>query len=135
MSTINPYIGFNGKCREAMTFYKECFGGELDLQQVAGSPMEQYWPAGKDQIYHATLTSGEIILMGSDMSGHNGHVIGNNMAIAVACNSEEEINGLFAKFSEGGNVMDPLGKKFWGAVFGAVEDKFGIRWMLNYNQE
>lgn len=46
MDAINPYIGFNGRCREAMTFYKECFGGELDLQQVDGSPMEKFWPDG-----------------------------------------------------------------------------------------
>ena len=95
MSTINPYFGFNGKCREAMTFYQDCFGGNLDLQEVAGSPMEQHWPsAPKDAIFHSTLTSGSIVIMGSDMSGPGGHNPGNNISIGVGCDTEEEIRGV-----------------------------------------
>jgi PhnB protein len=133
MATINPYIGFAGQCAEAMTFYKECIGGELDLQRVAGSPMEQYWPNGGDKVFHSALVSGGITIMGSDMTGPGGHVIGNNMAIAIGCTSEEEINTFFNKLGEGGKVLDPLDKKFWGAIFGTIEDKFGIRWMFNYD--
>lgn len=135
MASINPYIGFNGKCREAMTFYKTCLGGELDLQQVGGSPMEQMWPGGdKEFIYHSVLTSGKLVIMGSDMTGPGGHIAGNNMSLAVGCDSEEEINTLFNKLGEGGQVMDPLGVKFWGAIFGAVQDKYGVRWMFNYDK-
>jgi PhnB protein len=132
MNSISPYIGFNGKCREAMSFYQSCFGGKLDLQQVAGSPMEEYWPAGKDKIFHSTLDIGELHIMGSDMSGPGGFVKGNDVSIAIGCSSEEEINRIFNQLSEGGKVMDPIKQQFWGALFGAVEDKYGIRWMLNY---
>lgn len=134
MITINPYIGFNGRCREAMTFYKECFGGELELLPVAGSPMEQYWPAGKDQIYHSTLAGKGFTIMGSDMSGPGGRIEGNDISMAMGCSSEEEINTLFNKLADGGEIMDPLDEKFWGALFGTVKDKFGIRWMLNYDK-
>lgn len=48
MNAINPYIGFNGRCREAMTFYKECLGGEMELQEVSGSPIEQFWKGAQD---------------------------------------------------------------------------------------
>ena len=44
MTTINAYLTFNGDCREAMTFYKECLGGELTLETAKGSPMESHWP-------------------------------------------------------------------------------------------
>ncbi|MES2276931.1 MAG: VOC family protein [Bacteroidota bacterium] len=135
MSKINPYIGFNGKTREAMTFYKDIFGGELELQEVAGSPMEQMWPSGaKDAIFHSALTGDGILIMGSDMSGSGGHVQGNDISLAISCSSEEEINTYFNKLAEGGHIMDPLKEQFWGAIFGAVKDKFGIKWMLNYNK-
>jgi PhnB protein len=137
MSKINPYIGFNGKTREAMEFYQDIFGGDLELQEVAGSPMEQYWksaPAGA--VYHSALTDGDdIIIMGSDMSGPNGHISGNIIQLAITCVSEADINNLYNKLSEGGTIMDPLKDQFWGATFGAVKDKYGINWMLNYNKK
>lgn len=132
MSTLNPYIGFNGKCREAMNFYKSIFGGELDLLEVGGSPMEQMWPSGaKDAIFHSHLTNGKITIMGSDMSGPGGMVNVSNIALSLGCDTEEEINTLFNKLAEGGRVDDSLKKQFWGAIFGAVTDKFGVKWMLN----
>jgi PhnB protein len=48
MNAINPFIGFNGRCREAMTFYRQCLGGEFQMQEVAGSPMEPFWQSAKD---------------------------------------------------------------------------------------
>ncbi|QKJ32113.1 VOC family protein [Mucilaginibacter mali] len=137
MSKINPYIGFNGKTREAMHFYQNIFGGELELLTVKGSPMEQYWQSAPEgALYHAMLTNADgIVMMGSDMSGPNGHTPGNVIQLAITCNSEEEINMFFNKLSEGGTVMDTLKEQFWGAIFGAVLDKYGINWMLNYNKQ
>jgi PhnB protein len=136
MSIINPYIGFNGKTREAMTFYQAVFGGELDLQQVAGSPMEQQWPSAQaDAIFHSVLTSDKVLIMGSDMTGPGGQIEGTNISLGLTCSSEEEINTWFNKLAEGGVVMDPLKDQFWGAIFGAVQDKYGIRWMLNYDKK
>jgi PhnB protein len=133
MEAINPYIGFNGKCLEAMNFYKECFGGELDLQLVDGSPMEQHWPQGKGKIFHSSLTlDGKMLLMGSDMSGPQGQTVGDNIQLAISCTSEEEIHRFFAKLGEGGQVLAPVSEMFWNALFGSVRDQFGIGWMLNY---
>ena len=75
MAQINAYINFNGDCREAMNFYKDCLGGTLTLQTVAGSPIEaQCPPTMKDQILHASLNRNELVLMGSDMTGPGGFV-------------------------------------------------------------
>ena len=135
MDSINPYISFNGKCREAMNFYKECFGGELDLQQVDGSPMEQYWPEGKGQLFHSALSlNGKLLIMGTDMSGPAGQTVGNNVQLAISCTSEDEIRSLCDKLSKGGKVLAPVSDTFWNALFGSVQDQFGINWMLNYNK-
>ncbi|MDB5210239.1 MAG: hypothetical protein JWQ30_1066 [Sediminibacterium sp.] len=134
MITINPYINFKGCCREAMVFYKECIGGNLLFQPVGGSPMEsQCPPEMKDQILHSSLQNGELVIMGSDMS-YPGFLQGNNISLSLNCGSEEEVNTLFAKLSEGGIVIHALADSFWGARFGVLEDKFGIKWMLNYEK-
>lgn len=136
MQQINAYIGFNGNCHEAMTFYKECIGGELTFMPVKGSPIEaQCPPTMKDQILHSTLiVNGASVLMATDMAGPDGFVRGTNMAISVSFSSEEEINSAFSKLAGGGKILDPLKLQFWGAMFGVVEDKFGTKWMLNYDK-
>lgn len=133
MKQLNPYIGFAGKCKEAMNFYKDCLGGELDFMTVGGSPIEAQCPAGmKDQILHSTLTNDKIVIMGTDMAGPGGITQGNNVAICLTCSSEEEINELFTKMSEGGKIHDPLKMQFFGALFGVLNDKFGTPWMMFY---
>lgn len=137
MKLINPYISFNGKCREAMTFYHQILGGKLDLMEVAGSPIEDSCPpAMKDHILNSflTLPNGTVLLMASDMTGPWGHVEGNNISLCVHCTSEEEINHIYSKLLEGGEILDPLGIKFWGDLFGVFKDKFGIHWIVNYNK-
>jgi len=109
MRAINPYIGFNGKCREAMTFYKECLGGQLELKEAVDSPHEQFQGDGKDKILHSSLTiEGMQILMGSDMTDMDGYTKGNNIALALDCNNEAEIISLFDKLGKGGRVSAPL---------------------------
>lgn len=135
MTQINAYLNFNGNCREAMNFYKECLGGELALQTVEGSPIEaQCPPAIKNQVLHASLMKDAILLMGSDMVGPDGFIKGNTMSLSLNCSSEEEINSFFSTLSAGGKIIHPLRVEFWGAIFGVFTDKFGVRWMLNYDK-
>lgn len=136
MTQINAYVGFNGQCREAMTFYKECFGGELMMQPVEGSPMEAQCAATmKNQILHASLTKDGLLLMGSDMTSPAGYTRGNNIALSLNCSSEEEINSFFSALAAGGQIIDPLKPQFWGAIFGVLTDRFGITWMFNYEKK
>jgi len=135
MTQINAYLTFKGNCREAMTFYKECLGGELNLQTIGGSPVEAQCPSAmKDHILHAALQKDGLLLMVTEMVGQDGYSKGNNFALALNCSSEEEINTFFLNLSAGGQIMHPLKVEFWGAVFGVVNDRFGIRWMLTYDK-
>ena len=135
MTTLNPYINFNGNCREAMIFYQHCLGGTLSLQTVAGSAIEDQCPAAmQDQILHSTLLNGAIFIMGSDMQGPGGFGPGSSIAISVNCGSEQEINTFYNRFAEGGEILDPLKTQFRGGMFGVVLDKFGVRWMFNYDK-
>ena len=136
MKQINVYLGFNGRCREAMTFYKECLGGgELNLQTVGESPVADQMPPNfnKDQILHSTLVKDGVTIMGSDMS-RGKSIDGNTVGICMHCSSAEEIQSVFSKLSEGGIIDDPLSEKFWGDTFGAFTDKYGKPWMFNYSK-
>jgi PhnB protein len=135
MTHLSPYLNFNGNCREAMTFYKESLGGELSLQTVGESPIAGQCPSAiHNQILHSSLMNGGLMLFGSDMAGQEPWVFGNAIGLMMNCSSEEEINNAFSRISAGGTVKDPLGVKFWGALFGTVIDKFGIRWMFHYDK-
>ncbi|MDP4198087.1 MAG: VOC family protein [Bacteroidota bacterium] len=135
MTQINAYVTFEGNCREAMSFYHNCLGGELLIQTIGGSSIEDQCPTSmKDQILHASLCSDALTLMGSDMIGPDGFHQGNNIALALHCSTEEEIETFFSKLSLGGRVIHPLSVEFWGATFGMVTDRFGIRWMLSYDE-
>lgn len=136
MKQINSYLTFNGNCREAMTFYQQCLGGELFLQPIGTSPMAEMMPPQmKDSILHATLTNGNVIIMGSDMVGENGLIRGNAMSMMLNCSSETEIRDTYDQLaSEGGDATHPLEDTFWGALFGGLTDKFGNRWLLNFDK-
>ena len=132
MAKLNPYLNFNGKCREAMTFYQACLGGELFMQKVAESPISAQMPSEMGaNVLHSTLTSGNVVMMGSDMMGNN-IVKGNVITLFLDCETNEEINTIFGKLSENGQVITPLHQSFWGATFGELTDKYGILWSFNY---
>jgi PhnB protein len=136
MALLNPYLNFNGQCREALTFYKECFDGELTLQKISESAMAATMPSEKGaHILHGTLTKdGAMLLMGSDMIGNHLRS-GNSIALCLNCTSDKEINSLFNGLSAGGQVKAAPHQSFWGATYAEVTDKFGISWMLNYTKE
>jgi len=134
MSKMNLYANFNGQCREAMTFYKSVFGGELTMQSAGSSPMAAQVPAQfQDHLIHAQLDTKDWTLMASDAIGHP-LTHGNDMSIMINCDSEEQINAYYKALSVGGEIVSELKKEFWGAIYANFVDKFGIRWMLNYAQ-
>jgi len=132
---INSYLTFNGNCKEAMTFYKECLGGELSFQTVGESPLSDKMPRKmKNCILHSTLTKGALVLMGSDMVSEKGLIKGNSVSLSLHCSSEEEIKNCYANLSAGGTTNHPLEDSFWGALFGNLTDKFGNHWILSFNK-
>lgn len=134
MTQINPYLHFSGNCRAALTFYQHCLGGDLNLMTMGESPMaDQTAPEATDHILHGCLVSGALTLMASDMRSDETLASNGSVSLMLACAGEAEIADLFAKLSNGGNVTCPLGPQFWGSIFGAVTDKFGINWLLEYS--
>jgi PhnB protein len=135
MTQIHTYLTFGGNCREAMTFYKDCLGGELTLQTIGDSPMSDRMPEEmKACILHATLIKGSLVLMGSDMVSKKGLVSGNAVSLSLSCTSEAEIRNCYKLLSEGGTQDHALENSFWGALFGDLTDKFGNHWLLNYDK-
>lgn len=134
MTYINAYLNFNGQTREAMTFYKECLGGELVMQKISESPMAARMPSEMGaRILHSSLTKENLVLMASDMMGNN-IVKGNSVALCVNCSSDEEITTFFSNLSKDGKIVEPLHQSFWGATFGTLTDKFGVTWIFNYSK-
>jgi len=132
---LTPYLNFNGTCREAMTFYQACLGGELMLQAVAESPAAEHL-AAEDQlrIMHSMLTvDGQMFLLASDvMSMHPPVADNSSVNLCLNCHSEEQIDTLFARLGEGGTVTTPLEVMFWGGKYGALTDRFGKQWLFNF---
>ena len=129
MPRLNPYLTFNGNCKEAMNFYKEQLGGELTLTIVGESHVADHVPpAIKDQILHALLKTDGFELMATDMRPEE-LAIGNDVQLCLICKTEEETRDLFDKLSAGGKVNQALHEMFFGLI-GALTDKFGKRWLL-----
>ncbi len=129
-SRANPYIAFKGNCREAMEFYKSALEGELELMEFSTAPMdvpEEY----KSKILHSKLQFADAIIMASDTMPNTSINIGDNVSISIAAESVEVGEEYFNKLSEDGKVLMPFADAFWGSKFGMLEDKFGVRWMVD----
>jgi PhnB protein len=130
MIQVSPYARFDRCCSEAMTRYRELFGGELELMTVGQSPMADQWPADvQSLILHACLTTESFALYGSDMFTDDELIPGNAMAFSLNCENEEQANRLFAALSEGGTVVRPL-HRFFAGMIGVLVDRFGKEWMF-----
>jgi PhnB protein len=141
MATVNPYLIFNGNCEEAFLFYKSVFGGEFPYMGKFGDmPADENTPklseTDANRVMHVSLPIGkETILMGSDSNSQSGDVkFGHNISISINTESIAEADKLFNGLSSGGNVSMPMTKTFWGAYFGMFTDKFGIDWMVNFDE-
>jgi len=129
MARLNPYLTFNGNCREAMNFYKECLGGELSLTVVRDSPAaSQVPPQMQDQLLHSLLKTAEFEIMATDMQPEALNE-GNAVHLCLICKTEEELQNLWNKLSAGGKINQPLHKMFFGFI-GTFTDKFGKSWIL-----
>jgi PhnB protein len=128
-SRLNPYITYNGDARQAMEFYRDVFGGDLEVGTVAdfGSPESP----NADHVMHARLdTSAGYTLMAWDAPEGMPYHQGNNVAVYIG-GDDNVLADYFAKLSVGGTVTMPLEKQAWGDEAGALVDRFGISWMFN----
>ena len=127
MKSLAPYLNFDGNAREAMTFYKACLGGDLNIQSFGDLNM----PGDPNRTMHSHLNSGKINIMASDTMPEMTLTKGNNNYLCLDCDNVEEEEKLFKALGAGGTVEQPLQDTFWGARFGMLTDKFGMHWMFN----
>jgi PhnB protein len=136
MTTLTPYLLFDGTCREAMEFYRSCLGGELVITAVKDSPAKDKMPASQyDKALNAHLKSSNVDISASDwLLPDRTPVRGNTACLFLAGGTFQELTSLFEKLSEGGEVTDPLSQHFFG-TYGALNDKFGVRWMFHTHHQ
>lgn len=138
MAIINPYINFNGNAEEAFTFYKSVFGGEFtNIVRFKDLESEEF-PVPENEankIMRITLPIGGNVLIANDVPESLGPVSEseNRSKIAVAVESREEADRVFAGLSEGGTVEMPMSESPWGTYFAMFRDKYGIEWTVEFD--
>ena len=132
---VRTYLFFDGRCDEALAFYREALGAEVEaLMRFSENPDPptadcQMPPGWENKVMHASLRIGDTALMASDgRSAQQPDFQGFSLVLNAA--DEAEADRLFAVLSEGGHVQMPLGKTFFSPRFGMVADRFGVSWMI-----
>lgn len=139
MTKLHTYLNFAGNAEEAFELYRSVLGGEFSsLVRFRDMPMEgvDIPEADQDKIMHISLPVGEDdILMASDALRSLGQelVQGNNAYVSVHPESREEADRIFGALSDGADIEMPIADQAWGDYYGAMKDKFGVRWMVNYS--
>jgi PhnB protein len=134
--TFSTYLLLDGTCEQAMEFYKSCFGGELNLTLVGESPMKGFFPeAMHKRVVNAKLVSGNVNISASDWLRPNQKPVqGNTVCLYLTGGSPGELKAIFDKLAAGGDITDPLTEQPFG-MYGALNDKFGIRWMFHTDRK
>src|SRR5580704_1449413 len=143
MSKVSIYLNFQGETEEAFNFYKSVFKTEFasPIMRMNAAPPAPGMPALSEKdansVMHVSLPILDgVLIMGTDMLESMGHkrVIGNNTTICLSPDSREETDRIFNALSEGASDIAPLQDQFWGAYWGCFLDRFGIRWMFNFQK-
>lgn len=133
---VQAYLFFDGRCEEAIDFYRSALGAQVDMlmrfkdnpeasQSGGCSPA----PGSEDKIMHASFRIGDTELMASD-GECSGKPNFQGISLSISAANEAEADRLFAALSDGGQVQMPLTKTFFSPRFGMVADRFGVSWMI-----
>jgi PhnB protein len=132
---IQPYLFFEGRCEEALEFYKKALGAEVIMlmrfkESPEPAPPGMLPPGSENKVMHSTFRVGEATVMASDGScqGRPGF---QGFSLSLSVSDEARAEKLFAALGEGGKVQMPLAKTFWSPRFGMVADRFGVSWMIS----
>ena len=133
---VQPYLIFDGRCEEAINFYKEAVGAELIMMMRNSEtpdrpPPGMLAPGSENKICHSSMKIGETIVMATD-GGCHGKESFQGFQLSLTVQSEAEADKYFAALSNGGKVKMPLMKTFFSPRFGMLEDRFGVSWMIYF---
>lgn len=127
-----PYLHFNGNCEEAINTYAEILGGAGGVTSRFGDtnafPVTEEF---KNKVMHGNVTFDDNVIFMSDCGPGRSVIHGDGTAMSIGLGDEARAQKIFDRLAEGGTVIMPMAKQFWGAIFGQLVDKFGIRWMIN----
>jgi len=128
---VQPYLSFEGRCDEAIEFYKQAIGATVDmLMRFKDAPdQSMIAPGNAEKVMHAALRAGEAVLLMSDgrcTGSPNFHGI----ALALSVGGNDEAERVFNALADGGKVNMPMAKTFFSSRFGMLSDKFGVGWMV-----
>ena len=130
---IQPYVFFDGKCEEAIEFYKHALGAEVNLlmrfKDSPEPPPSGCGPVDANKVMHAQIQIGEAVILASDGRA-TGQPKFEGFALSLSVPTEAEADRAFAALAVGGREEMPLAKTFFSARFGMVVDKFGVFWMV-----
>ena len=131
---VQPYLFFDGRCEEAVEFYRKALGAEvMMLMRFKDSPEPQppgtCQPGAADKVMHMCFRIGETMVMASD-----GRCLGKpnfqGFSLSLTVANDAEAERLFASLADGGQVQMPMAKTFFSSRFGMVADRFGVSWMI-----
>jgi PhnB protein len=131
---IEPYLFFDGRCEEALAFYKTAVGAETTMlmrynQSPDPMPPGMMPPGSENKVMHASMKIGDATVMASDgMCGGTPSFDG--FSLTYNASNEAEADRAFGALSQDGKVTMPLGKTFFAPKFGMCNDKFGVGWMV-----
>ena len=128
---VQPYLFFDGRCAEALDFYRQAVGADILMaMRFKESPdREMVAPGTEDKIMHATLRIGDATIFASD-GRCEGRPSFQGFALSLAARDAREADRLFGALATGGQVQMPLGETFFAQRFGMVADRFGVSWMV-----
>jgi PhnB protein len=128
---VEPYLSFEGRCEEALEFYKKAVGAEVTMLMKFGEAPDKSMmsPGTENKVMHASAKIGDSIVMFSD-GWNKGKTNFEGISLALTAANDAEAKRLFDVLSEGGQVHVPLAKTFFASSFGMLADKFGVNWMI-----
>lgn len=129
--SFDPYIHFQGNCREAMTAYQQIFGGELQLMGYADAPNVSPEAKASTLIMHSVLPMDGRMLLGSDFPPGMPSDPQKAVSISHTAGTVAEARRIFGLLSDGGQPIMEFQKTFWSDGFGMVKDRFGTHWMVS----
>ena len=127
---VQPYLFFDGRCDEAISFYRNALGAEVQmLMRYKDCPEPDMVPGNDDKVMHAALRIGETVVLASD-GRCTSQLKFQGFGLALSVANEAEADRLFNALADGGEVQMALAKTFFSPRFGMVADRFGILWMV-----